>query len=155
MYEKKYADSYDMNIEKIHNSIMRQMLETEKFELFNEEDYERERALENRINNIPTLDESFKKSFNGDMQDTMVTASFNSFENGLNIGLSLLWNILNAELPEIHITHLRRVPEKPNNEIIKEFSRVCENMPLREQVHIMTMIYEYEEKYNEGILTEI
>ena len=77
------------------------------------------------------------------------TIANNSFENGLRIGLNLLQSLLTAELPEIHVIH-RRVPEKPKNEIIEEFSRVCENLPLRKQVHLMTKVYEYEEKYNEN-----
>ncbi len=82
---------------------MHQFLSLEYFELFDSEDDERMNELEDRINNIMGLDEHFKSSFNNDMQIAMNLASCNGFENGLRIGLSLLKNLLTAELPEIHI----------------------------------------------------
>lgn len=103
MPERKFADSYEMNIKEIHNAITQYLFDLEYFDLFNSEDEEREQALENRINNIMGLDERFKSSFNNDMQIAMNLASCNGFENGLRIGLSLLKNLLTAEPPEIHI----------------------------------------------------
>lgn len=102
MYERKFANSYEMDIKKLCNFIIFQMLQREKCELFNSEDEERVQALEDRINNIMALDEQFKNDFSEDMQFTMATAAYNAFENGLQIGLSLLHSLLTAKLPEIH-----------------------------------------------------
>ncbi|MCM1474226.1 MAG: hypothetical protein NC040_09210 [Muribaculaceae bacterium] len=57
------------------------------------------------MNNIMALDVSFKKEFVTDLNVTIDYVSVNSFENGLKIGLSLLKNLLTAEMPEIHIVH--------------------------------------------------
>lgn len=102
MPERKFADSYEMNINKMHDAIMFWFCNRENVETFNKEDDERMNELEDRINNIMGLDEKFKINFTGDMQRTIVDASFNGFENGLRIGLSLLKNLLTAEIPEIH-----------------------------------------------------
>ncbi len=103
MPERKYADSYEMNINKLQDAIMFWLCNRENVETFDKEDDERMNELEERINNIMGLDEKFKLSFTEDMQFTMTTAAYNAFENGLQIGLNLLKNLLTAELPEIHI----------------------------------------------------
>ena len=95
---------YEINIEKIHNAIMYQVLETDEYNFFDSEDVQREQDLENRINNIMALDEQFKRDFVNDFQIAMNTAAYNAFGNGLKIGLSLLQNLLTAEPPELHIT---------------------------------------------------
>ena len=87
MSERKFADSYEMNIKKIHDAIMFLLFDHESIETFDKEDDERLEALEERINNVMGLDEQFKISFTGDMQRTIVDVSFNGFENGLRIGL--------------------------------------------------------------------
>ncbi len=94
---------YEMNIKQIHDSIMNFIFDHENIDVFNKEDEERLNALEERINNIMALDERFKNSFINDMQIAFNYASYNGFENGLQIGLSLLKNLLTSELPEIHI----------------------------------------------------
>lgn len=110
MPERKFANSYEMDINKMYDAIMYWFCTHENVETFNKEDDERMNALEERINNIMGLDEKFKLSFIGDMQRTIVDASFNGFENGFKIGLSLLHNLLTAELPEIHI--VRHEPDR-------------------------------------------
>ena len=109
MNERKFADSYEMNINKLHDAIMFWFCDRENVETFGKEDDERLNALEERSNNVMGLDEQFKLSFIGDMQRTMVDASFNGFENGFKIGLSLLQNLLTATTPEIHL-----VKHEPN-----------------------------------------
>lgn len=95
---------YEMNIEKIHNSIMHQVLAIDNCNVFDPEDEQREQDLENRINNIMALDEDFKRNFTNDLQIAIDTAAYNAFDNGLKIGLSLLQNLLAAEPPELHVT---------------------------------------------------
>lgn len=102
MPERRFANSYEIDIKKLCSFIISQMLQHERYELFNSEDEERVQALEDRINNIMSLDEQFKNDFSDDMQLTIATAANNAFENGLQIGLSLLHSLLTAELPEIH-----------------------------------------------------
>lgn len=102
MPERIFANSYEMDIKKLCNAIMFQMFQFEICEWFNSEDEERIRALEERINNITALDEQFKNDFSDDIRFTVATAASNAFENGLQVGLSLLHSLLTAELPEIH-----------------------------------------------------
>lgn len=102
MPERRFANSYEIDIKKLCSFIIFQILQRERYELFNSEDEERVQTLEDRINNIMSLDEQFKNDFSDDMQFTIATAASNAFENGLQIGLSLLHSLLTAELPEIH-----------------------------------------------------
>lgn len=94
---------YEMNIEKINNSIMHQIIEADGYNLFDSEDEQREQDLENRINNIMALNEDSKIKFINDLQVAMNMAAYNAFDTGLKIGLSLLQNLLTAEPPELHI----------------------------------------------------
>lgn len=163
MPERRFADSYEMNIKKIHNSIMHQILNNEKYDLFNPEDEAREQALENRINNIMAIDERFKSDFNGDMQCAMVMASYNGFENGLRIGLSLLQNLLTAELPEIYVikhqpdtTERRFKPVHQQSDVdpvfIDYINKVCPYLNNEQksiiQSRIEQIIYDNMEKLN-------
>lgn len=77
MPERKFADSYEMNIKEIYNAITQYLFDLEYFDLFNSEDDERMNELEDRINNIMELDERFKSNFNNDMQIAMNLASCN------------------------------------------------------------------------------
>lgn len=149
MFERKYADAYEFNIEKIYEMLSSHIVNKEDFEYFCKEDVERMNVLTERINNIMALDEEFKKKFVSELNNTMCYVSSNSFDNGLRIGLSLLKNLLTAEPPEINAIHKEMSAKK--DDFIEDFSRIYENLPLRERMYLMTRIYEYEEKYNEKI----
>lgn len=152
MYERKFADAYDMNMKKICNMILYHISNNEDFCCFCKEDEEREDELTARLNNT-ALDADFKREFANGLNDTINYVSWNSFENGLRIGLSLLKNLLTAEPPEINVIHKEVPTEK--DEFIEDFSRIYESFPLRERMYLMNQIYEYEEKYNESnTLTE-
>lgn len=105
MVERKYADSYDMNLEKLHNLLHSHILLKENIDYSTEEDDERLDALSDRINNVMALDEEFKRQFTDDLHNTVAYVSSSSFSNGLRIGLSLLKSLLTAEMPEIHVVH--------------------------------------------------
>lgn len=105
MPERKYADSYDINLEKLHDMLCYNILLKENFDYATKEDDERLNALSDRINNVMALDEEFKRKFDDDLYNTVAYVSSNSFENGLRIGLSLLKSLLTAEMPEIHVVH--------------------------------------------------
>ena len=111
MPERKYADSFKINIENLMESIMFQMDEkamTEEnafYEYYNAEDEKRISFLEERINNVVGLDKEFKRWFTNDLTITAGCISAHAFENGLRIGLSLLRSLLTAETPEIHVVH--------------------------------------------------
>lgn len=110
MCERKYADAYEFNIEKIYEMLTSHIINNENFDYFCKEDEKRINALSERLNNIMALDVAFKKEFISDLSTTMDYVSINSFNNGLRIGLSLLKSLLTAEIPEIHIVH--HVPNK-------------------------------------------
>lgn len=151
----KYADTLKINAENLIELIIRSTSDGDSdiYEYYNEDDKKQIIYLETMLSHTD-LDTKFRKHFENELEVIIDTISNNSFENGLRVGLNLLQSLLTSELPEIHVTR-RRVPEKPNNEIIEEFSRVCENMPLREQVSLLTQIYEYEEQYHRNnTLTE-
>ena len=105
MPERKYADSYDINLEKLNDMLSYNILIKENFDYATKEDNERLNALSDRINNVMALDEEFKRKFDDDLYNTVACVSSNSFENGLRIGLSLLKSLLTAEMPEIHVIH--------------------------------------------------
>ena len=121
MYERKFADSYEFNMEKIYEMLFFHMRENENFEYFCKEDVERMDVLTERLNNIMVLDEGFKKKFVSDLNNTMYYVSSNSFDNGLRIGLSLLKSLLTAEMPEIHIVHHEppktSIPVQPSSDL--------------------------------------
>lgn len=146
----KYADTLKINAENLIELIIRFTSDGDSdiYEYYNEDDEKQIIYLETMLSHTD-LDTKFRKHFENELEVIIGNISNNSFENGLRVGLNLLQSLLTSEPPEIHVTH-RRVPEKPNNEIIEEFSRVCENLPLRKQVHLMTKIYEYEEQYHEN-----
>lgn len=151
----KYADTLKINAENLIELIIRSTSDGDSdiYEYYSEDDKKQIIYLETMLSHTD-LGTKFRKHFENELEVIIDTISNNSFENGLRVGLNLLQSLLTSELPEIHVTR-RRVPEKPNNEIIEEFSRVCENMPLREQVSLLTQIYEYEEQYHRNnTLTE-
>ncbi len=97
---KKFVSDFNMDIQAICNMMKNQFITCENYELFNPEDDERLRVLQERINNATTLDDDFKETFNIDIQCDFSTVAQNAFENGLNIGLRLLQTLLNARLPD-------------------------------------------------------
>ncbi len=105
MIERKYADSYDMSLEKLHDILHTYIFLNENVDYSTAEDNERLSVLSDRINNVMALDEEFKRQFEDDLHNTVAYVSSNSFSNGLKIGLSLLKSLLNAEIPEIHVVH--------------------------------------------------
>ena len=144
----EYADILKINAENLIKLIISYTSDGDGdiYEYYNEDDERLIVYLEEMLSHTD-LDKRFRKRFENELEVIIGTIANNSFENGLRVGLNLLQSLLTAELPEIHVTH-RRAPEKPKNEIVEEFSRVCENLPLRKQVHLMTKIYEYEEQYH-------
>lgn len=97
---KKFINDFNMDIQAICNMMKNQFINRENYELFNPEDDERLRVLQERINNATALDDDFKETFNIDIQYDFSTVAQNAFENGLNIGLRLLQTLLNAKLPD-------------------------------------------------------
>lgn len=117
MSEVRFADSFEVDIEKLVNLITFHMNsghvyneKSEIFEYHNEEDERQISFLEERINNVITLDDKFKKCFNNDLEVTVGCISEHAFKNGLRIGLSLLKSLITSETPEIHI--VRHEPPK-------------------------------------------
>lgn len=151
----KHADTLKIYVENLIKLIISYTSDGDSdiYEYYDEDDEKQIIYLETMLSRTD-LDTGFRKLFESEMEVVIGNISNNSFENGLRVGLNLLQSLLTAEPPEINVIH-RRTPEKPNNKIIEEFSRVCENMPLREQVSLLTQIYEYEEQYHRNkILTE-
>ncbi|MCM1220710.1 MAG: hypothetical protein NC548_40095 [Lachnospiraceae bacterium] len=134
MSDIKFADSYEFNMEKIHEMLISHIINNENFSYFCKEDEERMNALSERLNNIMALDVGFKKEFISDLRITTDYVSINSFENGLRIGLSLLKSLLTAEMPEIHIVH--HIP----SEIEKKYT------PVQQQSELNPKFLEYTEK---------
>ncbi|MCM1230866.1 MAG: hypothetical protein NC489_12095 [Ruminococcus flavefaciens] len=105
MPERKFVNTYEIDIKKLCSLITHQLLDGgngECYELFNSEDDATIKELEYVIDNITSLDERSRNNFIDDVQLAMCTAAKNAFENGLQVGLSLLQSLLTAELPEIH-----------------------------------------------------
>lgn len=102
MPERKFVSSYEIDINKLCHLITHQLIDGESYELFNSEDDATIKELEYVIDNITSLDEQSRNNFTDDIQLAMCAAAKNAFENGLQVGLSLLQSILTAELPEIH-----------------------------------------------------
>lgn len=153
MYERKFADAYDMNIKKIHNMLLSYIGDKEEVEFYCKEDAERIKALNLYVQNFQGINVDLKIEFIDNLNNTIYYATLNSFDNGLKIGLNLLKNLLTAEPPEINVIHKEVPTEK--DEFIEDFSRIYENLPLRERMYLMNQIYEYEEKYNKNnTLTE-
>ena len=124
MPEIKFADSFEINIEKIVDFINFHMNcgyayneKSEIYEFYNEADERQISFLEERINNVVTLDEEFKKGF----AIMAGCISNHAFENGLRIGLSLLRSLLTAEIPEIHVVHHETpktdIPVQPSSDL--------------------------------------
>lgn len=123
----KFADSYEMDIEKIKEVICQQIAFSDDIVLYNKDDEEQINKLNAKINSLPVdKDESFQLSivFN----DTVNDISYHSFCNGLTIGLSLCKNLITAELPEISVIHKEIPAEK--DEFIRDFSRVYKKIDI-------------------------
>ena len=104
MFERKYADAYEFDMEKVYEMLFFHMRENEKYEYSCREDDERLNSLTERLNSLTAVDKNFKIKFINDMNDALNYVSSNSFENGLKVGVSLLKSLLTAEIPDIHIT---------------------------------------------------
>jgi len=128
MSEKFFADSFEISIEKIVDLINCHMNcsyvyngKSEIYEFYNEEDERQISFLEERINNVVTLDEEFKKGFTNDLEIMAGCISDHAFNNGLRIGLSLLKSLLTAKMPEIHVVHHEPpktdIPVQPSSDL--------------------------------------
>lgn len=128
MSEKKFADSFEINIEKLVNWITFHMDNGDMYngaseivEYHNAEDEKRISFLEERINNVVALDNNFKRHFTNDLEIMASCISANAFENGLRVGLSLLKSLLTAETPEIHVVHHETpktdIPVQPSSDL--------------------------------------
>ena len=101
---------YEMNMKLIFEAVADAMLDDRKFKYYSEETAYREESLERRIENIIGLDEEFKYQFVTDLYLTFEFAATEAFKTGLQVGLSMLSNLLTAKVPEIHV--IKKEPEK-------------------------------------------
>lgn len=152
MIEIKFADSCEMDIEKIKEAIFQQIAFTDDITLYNEEDEMQINALYAEISSsLIDKDESLR--LGSALGNAVNDVSYHSFCNGLTIGLSLCQNLITAELPEISVIHKEIPAEK--DDFIRDFSRVYKKLTFRERMCLMAEVYNREEKHDKNkTLTE-
>ena len=98
------------------------------YDIYSDESVERLNILEERIKKDPCFSKRFKAQLINELTIAVDSASLESFENGLRVGLGILKNLLTAENPEIHIAAKnsesrpeRYTPEYPPNPEFTEY----------------------------------
>ncbi|MDE7363909.1 MAG: hypothetical protein K2N27_03325 [Ruminococcus sp.] len=118
-----------MNID-IENlvALIRESLLNKGYDIYSDESVERLNALGERIEKDPCFSKRFKAQLINELTIAVDSASLESFENGLLVGLGVLKNLLTAENPEIHIVTTnpknrpeRYTPEYPLNPEFTEY----------------------------------
>ena len=98
------------------------------YDIYSDKSVERPNALRERIEKDPCFSKRFKAQLINELTIAVDSASLESFENGLRVGLGMLKNLLTAENPEIHIAAQnfesrpkRYTPEYPPNPEFTEY----------------------------------
>ncbi len=92
---------FEINKEKLIKDITRHFLETEGFDIYSDESAEELNQIECYVHDAPFLDSDFKLDFENRLTVAVEGAALDAFENGLNLGLSLLCELLSGQQPEI------------------------------------------------------
>lgn len=101
MKEITNADSFEMNMNSIFDAVLMQIYEREDVNYRSEETNLRIQGFVDRTSNLMMLDEKSKISIVNELDFIINDSNSEAFENGLKIGLSVLKNLLTAEMPVI------------------------------------------------------
>lgn len=102
MKEITNADSFEMNMNSIFDAVLMQIYEREDVDYCSEETNLRIQGFVDRTSNLMMLDAKSKISIANELDFIINLSNSEAFENGLKIGLSVLKNLLTAEMPVIH-----------------------------------------------------
>ena len=111
--ENNYED-INFTIDSIYKAVICSLDEQCNIDLWNEETSKSMERLEKLIDINPYISHEIKVKMDNLIIDIAAEASSSAFEKGLKMGLSLLKNIINAELPIIH--YAVNVPKKKKPE---------------------------------------
>lgn len=84
-------------------ALIKNSLLNKGYDIYSDESVERLNALEERVEKSPCFSNRFKAQLIDELTIAVDSASLESFENGLRVGLGILKNLLTTENPEIHI----------------------------------------------------
>ncbi|MDE6789390.1 MAG: hypothetical protein K2J47_08750 [Ruminococcus sp.] len=102
MKEITNADSFEMNMDSIFDAVIMQIYERENVDYCSDETKLKIQGFVDRTSNLMMLDEKSKISIVNELDLIINISNSEAFENGLKIGLSVLKNLLTAEMPVIH-----------------------------------------------------
>lgn len=97
---------FEINKEKLIDIIRNSLLDTQGFEFYSDETADELRKVDDYVQNAPFLDSEFKRRFDLDYTLAVNGVALDSFDMGLNVGLSLLCELLSGQQPEI-IVHCK------------------------------------------------
>lgn len=92
----------NIDIENLVALILKSLL-NKGYDIYSDKSVERLNALGERVEKNPCFSNRFKAQLIDELTIAVDSASLESFENGLRVGLGILKNLLTAENPEIHI----------------------------------------------------
>lgn len=94
---------FEIKKEKLVDMIKNGLLDIEGFDIYSEESAEKLNQIECYVRDAPFLDNGFKLNFSNSLLLAVEGAALEAFENGLNVGLSLLCELLSSQPPEITV----------------------------------------------------
>lgn len=96
-------EGFEIRMEHILDMVKTHLYEKRSFDFYSDDTIHRMNNIEERIDNNTFLDKDFKVQFSNDFNSTINIASYEAFENGISVGLSLLKSLLGADVPKILI----------------------------------------------------
>ena len=103
---------FEIKKEKLVDMIKNGLLDIEGFDIYSEESAEKLNQIECYVRDAPFLDNGFKLNFSNSLLLAVEGVALEAFENGLNVGLSLLCELLSSQPPEITVhCKLAKEPE--------------------------------------------
>lgn len=148
-------DDIDLTISNIYNSIIHSIIDDSNIELWSEETDNLYESFKSLLESDIYMNDSFKNHLNMIVLDIMSDVSDSAFEKGFKMGLSLLRNILTAEIPTIQVKEPKaktKVPIAKTQTIIdmKEQARQLNEFIAN---HIMFLSETQKRKAQEYIIT--
>lgn len=109
-------DEIELTIDNTYEMITHYMIAESNTELWNAEaDHLYDRLRESIMNDI-YMEERFKNYLDQALADVVCEATHSAFQKGLKMGLSLLRNLITAEVPKIEtVPALERQPKQASN----------------------------------------
>lgn len=96
------VESLDLGMKKVADIIFDHLINNENIDFCSDKTDKRKDSLVERLEALPFMDKHLEVQYSNDLIDTINCASFEGFDTGLQVGLSLVRTLLLSETPIFH-----------------------------------------------------